>query len=95
MGVLRDDDREPAMGADMALVSAIEPSPKERQGLHKPTRCLYSVVQTDSGERLLQLDTYGSEEREHPEKISQSLQFDRAGASQLFQLLKDTFPGLI
>jgi hypothetical protein len=78
----------------MALVSLIEMSHKERQAVHRPTRCLYSVVIADDGQRLIQLDTYGSEDREHPEKISQSIQFDKAGALQLFHLLKQTFPDL-
>jgi hypothetical protein len=78
----------------MALVSMIELSHKDRQGVHRPTRCLYSLVIADDGRRFIQLDTYGSEEREHPEKISQSIQFDKAGALQLFKLLKQTFPDL-
>jgi hypothetical protein len=78
----------------MALVSFIEPSPKERQAVHRPTRCLYSVVVGDDGQRYIQLDTYGSDEREHPEKISQSIHFDKAGAAHLFQLLRETFPDL-
>lgn len=76
----------------MALVSVIESSQKERQAVHRPTRCLSSVVVARDGQRYIQLDTYGSDEREHPEKISQSIQFDKAGAGQLLQLLKQTFP---
>lgn len=54
----------------MALVSSIEPSQKERQRVHQPTRCLYSIVEAAGGKRYIQLDTYGSDERRHPEKIS-------------------------
>lgn len=75
------------------LVSFIEPSHKERQAIHRPTRCLYSILEADDGQRYIQLDTYGSDEREHPEKISQSIQLGKA-ASQLFQVLKQTFPDL-
>jgi len=40
---------------------------------------------------LLQLSTYGSEEREIPGKTSQTLQFTRESAAQLFRILKEEF----
>jgi predicted HNH restriction endonuclease len=79
---------------EMALVTTLEPSSKDRQSVHRPTRCLYSIVEVSPGERFLQLDTFGSDDREIPEKVSQSIQFDRQAAGQLLQLLKQTFPNL-
>jgi len=79
----------------MALVSSLEPNTKERQSVHRPTRCLYAIVDGPGGERFLQLDTVGSEDREIPDKVSQSIQFDRQAAGQLLQLLQRTFPGLV
>jgi hypothetical protein len=78
----------------MALVSSLEPNTKERQSVHRPTRCLYAIVEGPSGERYLQLDTVGSEDREIPDKVSQSIQFDRQAAGQLLHLLHRTFPDL-
>lgn len=78
----------------MALVTAFEPSQKERTTVHRPTRCLYAVVEGDAGKRFLQLDTLGSEERQIADKVSQSIQFDRRAAEQLLQLLRQTFPDL-
>lgn len=78
----------------MALVTSLEPNTKDRQSVHKPTRCLYAVVEGTSGERYLQLDTVGSEGREIPDKVSQSIQFDRQAAGQLLQLIHQTFPDL-
>lgn len=78
----------------MALISLIEPSLKERQTVHRPTRCLYSTLDGPDGQRYIQLDTYGTEEREHPEKISQSIQFDKQSAAQLLKLIHETFPDL-
>ena len=78
----------------MALVTSLEPSNKDRQSVHRPTRCLYSIIDGSSGERFLQLDTVGSDNREIPEKVSQSIQFDRQAAGQLLQLLRLTFPDL-
>jgi uncharacterized protein (DUF1810 family) len=78
----------------MALVTSLEPSQKERTTVHRPTRCLYAIVEGDAGQRYLQLDTLGSEERQFTEKVSQSVQFDRKAAEQLLQLLRQTFPDL-
>lgn len=52
--------------------------------------CHYSVG--ESGEKLLlQLDTFGSKDRENPGKQSQTLQLDEAGARVLIALLKAEF----
>jgi predicted HNH restriction endonuclease len=79
----------------MALVTNLEASTKDRQSVHRPTRCLYGIVDGPNGERYLQLDTVGSEDREIPDKVSQSIQFDRQAAGQLLQLIQRTFPGLV
>ncbi|WP_197521979.1 hypothetical protein [Mycobacterium gordonae] len=42
-------------------------------------------------ETILQLDTYGSDERQIPNKVSQSFQFDREGAAVLLRLIRDVF----
>lgn len=46
------------------------------------------------GERILQIDTYGSPDRKRPGKQSQSIQLDRAGAEALLRIMSQTFPGL-
>jgi hypothetical protein len=48
----------------------------------------------EDGGCLLQLDTYGSDERQIPGKVSQSLQFDEHAAQELFSILRRAFPGL-
>lgn len=80
----------------MAFVTSMEPSePKRRPRVHPTTtRCLYSIFEGPGKERYLQLDTAGSKDREYPGKISQSIQFDRDMAGQLFQLLRRAFPDL-
>lgn len=45
-----------------------------------------------NGHLMLQLNTYGSSDRQEPEKLSQTLQFDRDGAMQLKALIDLTFP---
>jgi predicted HNH restriction endonuclease len=79
----------------MALVTSLEPNAKERSTVHRPTRCLFAIVEGTDGARYLQLDTVGSEDRAIPDKVSQSIQFDRQAAGQLLQLLHRTFPDLV
>ena len=76
----------------MALVESLELIRKERQSVHKPTRCGYSVFRDDQGNRYLQLDTYGTDDRELAGKVSQSLQFNAAIAAELRALIDKTFP---
>lgn len=78
----------------MALVTGFELCRKDRTTVHRPTRCLYAIVEGDTGQRYLQLDTLGSDERQIIDKVSQSIQFDRRAAEQLLQLLRQTFPDL-
>lgn len=64
-----------------------------RSRRHTEVECGYMTITVD-GETLLQLDTYGSEEREIPGKVSQSLQLDRKAAEQLLRLMRRAFPGI-
>lgn len=77
----------------MALVRQIQPINKASQWVHGPVECSYSIF-SDGGNRYLQLDTYGSSDRAQPGKVSQALQFDRAGAERLLQLIHEAFPDL-
>jgi len=47
-----------------------------------------------SGERVLQIDTYGSPERQDAGTVSQSLQLDESRARELIAILRRAFPGL-
>jgi hypothetical protein len=75
----------------LAIVINVEPEDKRFSGLH-PTGlvCRYLAAYSD-GQRILQLNTYGSEGRQNPDKLSQTLQFDERSARQLFDVLKDQF----
>ncbi len=44
-----------------------------------------------NGEKYFQIDTYGSNDREIPEKISQSFQLDRKAAEYLVNLIIKEF----
>ena len=53
--------------------------------------CRYRVVSTEGG-ALLQFDTSGSEERQIPGKVSQSLQLDEERAKELVSIVTKVFP---
>jgi hypothetical protein len=77
----------------VALIKEFLEVSSERDSVHKEVSCGWRVVTVD-GRRLLQLDTYGTPEREIPNKLSQSIQVDREAAAVLIDLLRNTFPGL-
>jgi len=79
----------------MAVVREIERSPDVSHGLHgTTTRCRAYIVQAVDGRRLIQLDTYGSRSRKYPDKVSQTIQFDRTAIVQFLELIEDVFPDL-
>ncbi len=78
----------------MALVRKIEPREKDIRAVHNTTTCTFTVFVDEDGGRYLQLETYGSEEREIPGKVKQTLQFNEQSAAQLLKILRDTFPTL-
>ncbi|OXM58965.1 hypothetical protein CFP71_00335 [Amycolatopsis thailandensis] len=55
--------------------------------------CGYRTVITPTG-NLLQLSTYGSDDRQSEKKVSQTLQFDREAAERLIAVVRGTFPEL-
>lgn len=66
----------------------------ERASLRiQPTQvvCRYTVGALPDGRKLLQLDTHGSEDRELPGKLSQTLQLDEETARALWALLGREF----
>jgi hypothetical protein len=68
----------------------------ESSGKLHPTEveCGYSVIGSGSG-ALLELRTYGSDNRVSAKKVSQTLQLDRAAAEQMIEIIADAFPGLV
>ncbi len=57
-------------------------------------RTTYSVYEID-GERFLQIDTYGRNERKHKEKVSQSIQFSEKDLADLIKIIIKEFPDFI
>ena len=74
----------------MALIKSLEEKRRDRQSIHHAINATYSVFERD-GRKFVQVDTRGRAERENPEKVSQSLQFDEKSARELFDILKEAF----
>ena len=76
----------------MAQISleSIKKIEKYRNTFHEKVHTTYTTFEMN-GEKYVQIDTYGRIDRENPEKISQSFQFDRATAEFLVKLLSEEF----
>lgn len=72
---------------DIANIKKIE---KMRNNIHDKVYTTYTVFE-GSGNKYIQFDTYGRIDRENPEKISQSIQFDRKTAMFIVNLLTQEF----
>ena len=71
----------------MAYVTSVEPDNHEVRSLH-PTQVVCKVIVAEcDGTHLVQLNTYGSNDRQVPGKLSQTLQFDETSGRQLRDIL--------
>lgn len=71
----------------MALVRDMKRIVLDRAIDHSEVAATYSVVTDRGGERLLQVDTYGSPDRQFPGKKSQSIRFSRSAMLQLREII--------
>ena len=69
---------------DLETIKRID---KDRNTIHTK---VYTAFEAD-GQKYFQIDTYGKSGREMPEKISQSIQFDKDSAQFLVELLRKEF----
>ena len=71
-------------------VKDIKKIDKARNSVHEEAPATYTIFE-DGGEKYFQIDTYGRNEREFPEKISQSIQLNKESARRLARLLIETY----
>lgn len=71
----------------MAIVRKLEEETLGRDSAHKEVDATYSIVTDNEGRKHLQIDTYGSKERKHSGKKSQSIRFSPEGVEQLKSIL--------
>lgn len=77
----------------MARIAQFAEKTSDINKLHQDVRCGYKVFQLE-GETILQLDTYGSAERQELGQMSQSIQLDEDAAEYLLRLIRRAFPGI-
>ncbi len=74
----------------MALIRRFEHKAMERNALHDEIEATYSVFKHDD-QIFMQIDSYGRPNRENPGKKSQTIQLDREGARNLYEIIKHEF----
>jgi hypothetical protein len=77
----------------MARIRSLTPATGDSRQHPTEVDCTYQVIH-GKRELLLQLSTYGSDDRRSQPKVSQTLQIDRKQAAELVRILRDAFPGL-
>lgn len=77
----------------MARITGFEEVAAGQDRLHSSVQCGFKIFSA-AGAPILQLDTYGSDQRKFTGKISQSIQLDRKGAEELVAILERAFPDL-
>lgn len=77
----------------MAVIGSFFQS-HEGRGLHGTiVECGWQSL-LHNGETILQLSTYGSDQRKSEKKVSQTIQLDRTRAEELINIVRHVFPGL-
>lgn len=76
----------------MAVVTGFEELGGENYKRHRTeVKAHYKVFGGGANGPLFQISTFGSGDRAIPGKVSQTVQFDRAAAEELWRLLDQTY----
>lgn len=75
----------------MAIVRKLELITLEVDAKHTEVNSTYSIIVDKSGEKYLQIDTYGSKKRKIPGKKSQSIRFSPEAIKQLKSIIDKEF----
>lgn len=78
----------------MAFIRSLEPVSRSGRSEHTEVDAGYQLRHSTSHGKVVQIDTYGSDERKLLAKSSQSFQVDRDGAARLLAVLLEAFPDL-
>jgi hypothetical protein len=70
----------------MSCITEIEKRALVRNTIQDKTSAKYCVFE-ENGNKYFQIDTYGSEDRECPGKVSQTIRFDETIAKKLVSIL--------
>jgi len=77
----------------MAYITEFFESKSGGSSQHSTCSCGWKIAER-GGQRVLQLDTYGSDARKDQGTVSQSIQVDQEHALELIGLLQRTFTGI-
>lgn len=77
----------------MARIRNLEEKGKAAKRKQTLVDCGWQIVEVE-GETLLQLTTYGSDERQNIGSPSQTVQIDADIAAELVRVLRRAFPGI-
>ncbi|HVA81705.1 MAG TPA: hypothetical protein VNF29_12335 [Candidatus Binataceae bacterium] len=75
----------------MAIIREMTLRVIEKDSPHTDAECTYSIVDEPDGAKMLQIDTYGSEHRRFPGKVSQSIRFSPQALQQLMKIIRENF----
>ena len=75
----------------MALIRHLEKSNRAAKRTHKEAEATFCIVPDDGEGECLQIDTFGSADREQPGKVSQSIRFSAAAVAELRLILAQNF----
>jgi hypothetical protein len=75
----------------MAIVRRLDHQQLQVEASHTEVAATYSVVQDRDGVRYLQVDTYGSVDRQMPGKKSQSIRFAPEAVEELKAIIARHF----
>ncbi len=75
----------------MALITKFEQDSRNFKSIHPTTVTAKYIIDNSANKTTIQINTYGSDNREIPDKLSQTIQLDEAAAKQLFEILKKNF----
>lgn len=75
----------------MALVTNLEKVSTDKARIHGPVECTYTVFSTGNGQKVIQLNTFGSAGRANPGRQSQTIQLSESAVRQLMEICTREF----
>lgn len=78
----------------MARIRSLETGRSDLRVHPTEVDATYHIIDPKGGPRLLQISTYGSDQRRSEPKVSQTFQIDGEVAKILLEVIEEAFPGV-
>jgi hypothetical protein len=75
----------------MAIITKFEREDRATVRTHPTKLVARFIVDVQDGQKILQVNTYGSDDRQIPDKLSQTFQLNEESAKQLWKILGTEF----